>query len=177
MATYQFTGSICGQKAIKATDLVDGVLDPLWKANKIVTAKNIQEMIKGVLALAIARNYGDLAGSDNAASVEEGQPLALLRPKISEVYTKTSHAAFPWQDIGQLVAALREYTWSHGVRWAYDISEPRKKYIVRFAQIQNARRSSEPTVRGSAIVKWPPALVSREQASAAISRDTWSQGR
>jgi integrase len=118
-------------KGNSATDLVDGVLDPLWKANKIVTAKNIQEMINGVLALAIARNYGDLAGSDNAASVEEGQPLALLRPKISEFYTKTSHAAFPWQDIGRLVAALREYTWSHGVRWASDNSEPRKKYICQ----------------------------------------------
>ncbi|MGO8843321.1 MAG: tyrosine-type recombinase/integrase [Methyloceanibacter sp.] len=97
-------------KRNSATDLVDRVLAPLWKANKMVTARSIQQCIKGVLDRAIARNYGDLAGSDNAASVEDGSPLAILRPKIKKVYAFTSHAAFPWEDIGRLVAALREYT-------------------------------------------------------------------
>ncbi len=79
----------------------------------MATEQMVQQHIKGVLAQAIARNYGDLAGSDNAASTGEGSPLAILRPKISEVYAPTSQAAFPWEDIGRLVAALREYTWSN----------------------------------------------------------------
>ncbi len=110
-------------KGNSATDLVDRVLDPLWRSGKMVTARSIQESIKGVLARAIARNYGDLAGSDNAASIAEDSPLAILRPKISEVYAPTSHAAFPWEHIGGLVSALRGYTWSRG----FVPSRPSKK--------------------------------------------------
>jgi|SRR5271165_3223408 len=95
-----------------AVSLVDKVLAPLREAKKSIMGVTVQQYIKGVLDRAIARNYGDLAGSGNAASVAEGSPLALLQPRLSEVYAPTSFAAFPWEDMGRLVAALREYTWT-----------------------------------------------------------------
>src|SRR5208282_5287406 len=100
-----------------AVNLVDSVIAPLWAAKKIVTAKTLQEYIRGVLDHAIARNYGGLANGANAASVKEGSPLAALRPKVSEVYTATGQPAFPWEDIGRLVAALREYTYVMSNQW------------------------------------------------------------
>jgi integrase len=99
-------------KRSAAVGLVDKVLAPLRETGRLVLSVTIQQYIRGILDLAIARNYGDLAGSSNAAAVTAGAPLSLLQPKLSEIYVPTSHAAFPWQDIAKLVLALRKYTWT-----------------------------------------------------------------